>query len=57
MSKEILGWEQAKQPREREHDPRPSGKVTYVIDLLSGVEEEIIQENRRERWQIIELKE
>ena len=44
-----------KQPRQAEHSARPSGKVTYVICFLRGVEEKVIQENRGERWQIIEL--
>lgn len=31
-------------------------KVTYMIGFLSVFEEEVIEVNRRERWQIIELK-
>jgi hypothetical protein len=56
VSRGILGWEQAKRPQEREQYPRPSSKCTYVISFLRSVEEEVIQKNRRERWQIIELK-
>lgn len=45
-----------KQPRQSERGPLLTGKVTYVICFLRGVEEKIRQENRGIPWQIIELK-
>ena len=44
-------------PRQAERGHRSSEKVTYMISILRGVVEKVIQENRGERWQIIELKE